>query len=192
MAVLGFIGITLQLTLYPTVAARLGTLRAFQCAAALFPIVYIFTPYLAVVPSTGPPPPAAADGALVWLAIAAVLAVQVLARTFALPATAILINNSSPHPSVLGTVHGIAQSASSAARTLGPIAAGWVFGRGLELGVVGLAYWIMAGVATVEVVVSWGMREGDGHEIWLPGEKEEEAEREEGERERAEGERVRA
>lgn len=173
MAVLGFIGITLQLTLYPPVAGRVGTLRAFQAAVLLFPLVYIVTPYLSVVPSSGPAPPAAASGPLIWLSIACVLAVQVLARTFALPAAAILVNNASPHPSVLGTVHGLGQSASSAARTLGPIGAGWVFGRGLEIGVGGLPFWIMAGVAMFEVLVSWMLREGDGHEIWLEGEKEE-------------------
>ncbi|PGH07120.1 hypothetical protein GX51_01907 [Blastomyces parvus] len=57
----------------------------------------------------------------------------VLSRTFTLPASIILLNNCSPHPSVLGTVHGIGQSVSSAFRTIGPVFAGSWYGLGLEI-----------------------------------------------------------
>ena len=172
MAILGVIGITLQIFLYPRVSGRLGTLRSFQSSVLLFPLVWLLVPYLAVGPSTSPPPEPA-SGPSVWISLACVLAVQVLARTFALPATGILINNASPHPSILGTMHGIAQSVSSAARTLGPMVAGWIFGIGLDLGMVGLVFWGMAIISAVEVIMSRFLREGDGHEIWLEGEREE-------------------
>lgn len=47
---------------------------------------------------------------------------------------------------------------------------GWIFGRGLDIGVVGLAWWILACVAVVGSLVAQGVREGDGHEILLKGE----------------------
>ncbi|QSS49786.1 NAD dependent epimerase/dehydratase [Histoplasma capsulatum var. duboisii H88] len=56
----------------------------------------------------------------VWISVVVVLFLQVLSRTFTLPASIILLNNCSPHPSVLATVHGIAQSVPSASRTTGP------------------------------------------------------------------------
>ena len=46
----------------------------------------------------------------------------------------------------------------------------WVFGRGLDTGIVGLAWWLMAAVATVGCAVAQFVREGDGHEILLDGE----------------------
>ncbi|EMC99751.1 hypothetical protein BAUCODRAFT_63253 [Baudoinia panamericana UAMH 10762] len=173
LAILGVIGISLQLLLYPTLSYRLGTLTSFRGSLLLFPFSYLLAPYLAMIPSINPPP-GQASGALVWIAITVVLLIQVTARTFALPSTAILVNNSSPHPSVLGTVHGIAQTVSSATRTVGPALMGWIYGIGLQHGVVGTAWWSMTGIAVVGAFASLWVREGSGHEIWLEGEMEEE------------------
>ena len=175
LAILGVIGISLQLLLYPRLSFRLGTTRSLRYSLLLFPLSYFLTPYLATLPSSAAPP-AQASGAWVWIGITAVLCIQVLARTFALPATAILVNNASPHPSVLGTLHGIAQSVSSGMRTIGPVLAGWLYGAGLSKGVVGLAWWCMSGVAVLGAVAGRFVREGDGHEIWLEGERDQEEE----------------
>lgn len=158
-------GITSQLLVYPRVTTKLGTLRSFRIFLVCFPIAYTLAPYLAVIPSSTDAP-LAASGFKVWLGIVGVLAVQMAGRTFALPATAILVNNSAPHPAVLGTVHGMAQSVSSLARTLGPILGGWGFGKGLKVGVVGAVWWVMAVVAVIGWMVSCRVREGNaGYEI---------------------------
>jgi hypothetical protein len=120
LAILGFIGITLQIFVYPSLSHRLGTAKSYRIFLALFPLTYVLAPFLSRVYSPAKPP-AGVTGPTIWLCITVVLFIQVLARTFALPCTAILINNVSPHPSVLGTVHGIGQSVSSGTRTLGPI-----------------------------------------------------------------------
>ncbi|PNH51500.1 hypothetical protein VD0003_g5750 [Verticillium dahliae] len=186
MATLGVIGLALQLLLYPRLSARLGTLRSFRASLPFFPLAYPLAPYLALVPSSsGRAPdsahagtgtsgagPAPKTGPVIWLALAAVLALQVTGRTFALPGQTILVNNCAPHPSVLGTVHGLAQSVSSAARTIGPVLGGWAYGVGLEAGVVGAVWWGLAAFAVLGFVASWFLREGDGHEIWLEGDEE--------------------
>lgn len=175
LSILGFIGISLQLLLYPKLSARLGTVLSYRLSLVLFPIAYFIAPYIVLLPSsTKPPKPA--DGPLVWIGITVVLAVQVMARTFALPGATILVNNCCPHPSVLGTIHGLGQSVSSGTRTLGPAIAGWMYGKGLNMGVVGLAWWGMAVDAVVGCVVGCFVREGSGHEILLEGEEEEEGE----------------
>lgn len=108
------------------------------------------------------------SGILVYVALAGILFIQVLARTFALPAAIILINNSSPHPSVLGTLHGVAQSVTSAMRTAGPVLGGWGFGEGLRAGVVGGVWWVLAAVAmggwAASGLVFEGNRQGEGDE----------------------------
>ncbi|PBP19046.1 major facilitator superfamily transporter [Diplocarpon rosae] len=175
MAILGSIGITLQLFLYPYVNQRLGTVRSWRIFLYCFPVVYTVAPFLSLIPSTTPPP-SQKTGVPIWAALTSVLFVQVVGRTFASPATTILINNCSPHPSVLGTIHGIGQSASSAARTVGPALGGWLYGVGLEHGVVGAMFWLLACVAVFSIVASNWVREGDGHEIRLEGDAEAEAE----------------
>ncbi len=123
-SILGILGMILQVFLYPPVHGRLGTLRSFRYFLLLFPIAYFFAPYLAVLPSSAEAP-AAASGAFIWVGIVLVLLVQVTARTFTLPASIILLNNCSPHPSVLGTIHGVGQSVSAGFRTVGPVVGGW-------------------------------------------------------------------
>lgn len=177
LAILGVIGITMQLLLFPSISFRLGTTRSFRLSVLLFPFSYFLAPYLAVIPSSSSPPQQA-SGAWVWLGITLVLAVQVTARTFALPSTAILVNNCCPHPSVLGSVHGVAQSVSSLTRTVGPVLAGWLYGVGLNKGIVGLAWWCMSGVALIGAVAGRFVREGSGHEVQLDDEGEESRERE--------------
>ncbi|KAI1119694.1 major facilitator superfamily domain-containing protein [Nemania abortiva] len=174
MALLGVIGISMQLFLYPWLSARLGTLRSWRTFLFLFPVTYLVLPFLAVVPSSTAPP-SQKTGLAIWVAISGVLFVQVSARTFALPAQTILVNNCTPHPSVLGTVHGLGQSVSSLARTIGPIAGGWLYGLGLSHGFVGGVFWGMTGIAVAGVIISFWAREGDGHEIWLDGDDEDNA-----------------
>lgn len=175
MALLGFIGINLQLWVYPLVNARLGTVRSWRLFLYCFPISYIIAPYLSIVPSRSPPPHEK-DGFLLWFFMCCVLFIQVVGRTFALPATTILVNNCSPHPSVLGTIHGIGHSVSSAARTVGPIFGGWAYGIGLKSGMVGAVWWMLAGVAATTVIASNFVTEGNGHEIILEGDVETEEE----------------
>lgn len=171
MSILGVVGICMQLFLYPRVSGRLGTIRSWRYFLCCFPVAYFLVPYLSVIPSSDPPP-SEKTGPLIWLALLSVLMVQVLGRTFALPAQVILINNCSPHPSILGTIHGLGQSVSSAARTIGPMIGGFVYGIGLNNGYVGLIWWVLSGIALCTCLASLLVKEGDGHEIWLEGDEE--------------------
>jgi hypothetical protein len=175
MATLGVIGIGMQLFIYPIINTKLGTVKSWRIFLYCFPIAYILVPFLAIVPSKTPPP-AEKDGILVWIALCFVLFIQVTGRTFALPATTILVNNASPHPSVLGTMHGIGQSLSSAGRTLGPSLGGMFYGLGLRNGVVGSVFWGLSALAFCTCIASLFVKEGDGHEILLEGDEEAEAE----------------
>lgn len=174
MSILGVIGIALQLFLYPTISARLGTVRCLRVFLLCFPVAYFLVPFLSLVPSSSSPP-APKSGIIMWVSIVAVLLWQVIARTFALPNGTLLVNNCTPHPSVLGTVHGLAQSCTSAARTIGPMLCGYLYGLGLSGGIVGAVWWGLSGFAILGWVVSWLIKEGNGHEIWLEGDEEEEA-----------------
>ena len=175
MSIIGVIGIMMQLFIYPVANAKIGVVKCWRIFLYCLPVAYTLAPFLSIVPSKSSPP-AEKDGVLVWLALCLVLFIQVTGRTFALPATTILVNNACPHPSVLGTMHGIGQSLSSAGRTIGPSLGGVFYGLGLKKGVVGAVWWGLACVAIVNCVASNWVREGDGHEIILEGDEEAEAE----------------
>lgn len=141
-AIIGFIGLPLQIFIYPRIQSRLGTLTSFRTFLPFSPLSYALMPFLVIIPNFP---------WLVWPAFTVVVGLQVVSRTFALPASVILVNNSVTDPSILGTVHGVAQSISSAARTLGPLLTGWGLGLGLEYNLVGGVWWALA----LEALLGW-------------------------------------
>ncbi|KIX94031.1 uncharacterized protein Z520_10368 [Fonsecaea multimorphosa CBS 102226] len=151
-AIIGIIGFPLQILLYPSLNSKLGTLPSYRWFLPFSILAYATMPYLSLIPN---------KAYLVWPALTVVLAFQVIARTFALPGSTILINNCTPHPSVLGTIHGFAQSISSGARTLGPTLGGWGLGMGLGGNCVGAVWWVMAGIAVANWSLLWVISEGD-------------------------------
>ncbi len=151
-AIIGVIGFPLQIALYPTLNAKLGTLPSYKLFLPFSIASYLLTPFLALLPN---------KAFLVWPALTVALALQVVSRTFALPGSTILVNNCTPHPSVLGTIHGIAQSVSSGARTVGPTLGGWLLGVGLGNNCVGAVWWGIAGVAALNWALLWLIHEGD-------------------------------
>lgn len=157
MAILGTVGLPLQILLYPRLAHRLGTLRSYRLFLPCSALAYTALPFLALLPQTQ----THTATLLTWALLALVLAAQVLARTFALTATVILVNNAAP-PHARASVHGLAQAVSSAARMLGPTLGGWLLGRGLRGGCVGGVWWGMAAVVLLNWTLLWFVFEGDG------------------------------
>lgn len=162
-AIIGFIGLPLQIFLYPRIQGKLGTLTSFRTFLPFSPISYLLMPFLVVLPRIP---------WIVWPSFTVVVSLQVISRTFVLPAAIILVNNCVTDPSVLGTVHGVAQSIASAARTLGPLVGGWGLGLGLANNMVGAVWWALAVEATIGWFVLWTIHEGKG--IERPEEAEEE------------------
>jgi hypothetical protein len=150
-AIIGIIGFPLQISSYPLINAKLGTLKCYRVFLPFSPIAYTLLPFLTLLPD---------KAYLIWPCLTVVLALQVISRTFTLPGAIILVNNSAPDPSVLGTIHGFAQSVSSAARTLGPVLGGIGLGWGLKHNAVGAVWWCMALVAVTNWGMLWILREG--------------------------------
>ncbi|KAK6362948.1 hypothetical protein TWF730_000399 [Orbilia blumenaviensis] len=162
MAIIGSIGIFMQLVVYPPLQMRFGTLRSYRMSLLLFPIAYILTPFLAILPSKTKDINEPASGRIVWAGIVVTLFFQVTGRTFSSPGNVILLMNSVDNRRALGTINGIGASMSSLARAVGPLSAGWGFGWALEIGCVGAVWWAMAGVALFGIFVSTYVTEGKG------------------------------
>ena len=168
IGMIGAIGLMMQFGVYTWVTSKLGVLYAYRYTLALFPLAYALAPFLALLP-TKSESPHAADGPWIWTGICSLLLLIVTARTFALPSSLILINNCTPHPSVLSTIHGIAHSVSAGCRTLGPLIFSNIYGEGLKKGMVGMAWWALMMEGLVAFGASWLVYEGSGHEIRLEG-----------------------
>lgn len=152
-AIIGIIGLPLQIFVYPGVQARLGTLSSFRALLPCSSLAYALIPFLVLIPRIP---------WIVWPAFTLVVSLQVISRTFTLPASIILINNCVSNPAILGTVHGVAQSVTSAARTLGPFVGGWGLGLGLQWNFIGGVWWFLALEALVGWILLWTIYEGRG------------------------------
>ena len=70
-----------------------------------------------------------------------------------------MLANAAPSKKVLGTLNGVAASAASLSRALGPTISGSIQAAGLGLGMVGLPWWITSATAGIGAVLSIAMVE---------------------------------
>ncbi|KAH7370908.1 major facilitator superfamily transporter [Rhexocercosporidium sp. MPI-PUGE-AT-0058] len=174
MSTVGAVGVVLQLVIYPLLNDRFGTINIWRSALFVFPIAYLLAPFPSLVGS--------ADfvngkAVLVWLSIGTILLLYVIGRTGVTPATTLLINDCTPHPSVRGTIHTAGTVIGNLSRSIFPVIAFAIFGKGLDIGVVGLGFWCLACLGMLACVASRWVAEGsNGKEIVLEGDGVENAE----------------
>ncbi|OCL13443.1 MFS general substrate transporter [Glonium stellatum] len=171
MSLLGLIGVVLQIVIYPMLNDRFGTIRIWRTALFVFPITYVVAPFPSLVASFS------GKTALVWLSMGVPLVLFITGRTGVTPATTLLINDCTPHPSVRGTIHTAGTVIGNLSRSVFPLAAFAIFGAGLGIGVIGLGFWCLACLAILACIASQWVREGsNGKDIVLDDDEEEEEE----------------
>jgi hypothetical protein len=151
LSVQGVYSMIATVFLFPIVVRRIGALGLFRFMAISYPILYITTPYLVLLPDS--------------LRMAGLYAVVVWKCTFstmAYPSNAILLTNSAPSLLLLGTINGVAASTASLSRAFGPTVSGFLFSAGLRLGYSGLAWWCSAVIAVLGALISLTMTEKGG------------------------------
>ena len=142
----------IQFLTFPPVAKRFGVLNSLQMAAILFPIVYIVTPFTALLPTA----------ATQQIAITSIMLLKAWAGTFAFPCSTILLTNSATSLRLLATLNGIAVSCSALGRAAGPAIGGGTYTLGVEIGYGVLPWWILALLAIAAAVPIWWLVEMEG------------------------------
>ncbi|ENH67737.1 hypothetical protein FOC1_g10000667 [Fusarium oxysporum f. sp. cubense race 1] len=135
VALLGFIGLSTQVLIYPFVTTKLGSFTSYKTCLPLAGLGYFFLPFMIILPN---------DSWMLWLVLFLLLGSHALSRTFAQPGMIILVNKCAPDPRLCATIHGMALSIGSMARILGPFGSGWALKLGLENNMVGVVWWCMA------------------------------------------------
>ncbi|CAL3965388.1 hypothetical protein PZA11_001855 [Diplocarpon coronariae] len=151
LSIQGLYSMVATVFLFPIVVRRLGALGLFRLIAVTYPVLYLATPYLVLLPAGLRTP-----------GIYAVVIWKCTFSTMAYPANAILLTNSAPSLLMLGTINGVAASTASLSRAFGPTVSGFLFSAGLQLGYAGLAWWCSAIMAAVGAVISLRMTDQGG------------------------------
>lgn len=151
LSVQGLYSMVATIFLFPLLVRRLGALGLFRLVALTYPILYLATPYLVLLPDH-----------LRMVGIYTVVIWKCTFSTMAYPSNAILLTNSAPSLLMLGTINGVASSTASLSRAFGPTVSGFLFSAGLKLGYSGLAWWCSALIATLGALISLRMTENGG------------------------------
>ncbi|KAF2458215.1 major facilitator superfamily domain-containing protein [Lineolata rhizophorae] len=142
----------LQIFVFPPVARIFGVLRCLHACFITFPIVFIATPFTALIPS--------ATGK--QIALMCIMLVKGTCSTFSFPCSTILLTNSAKSVRILGTLNGIATSVSAIGRAAGPAVGGAAFSLGAKRGFVIAPFWIFAAIAILGLVPAFFLVEGEG------------------------------
>lgn len=151
LSVQGVYSMIATVFIFPIIVRRLGALGLFRTITLSYPLLYIVTPYMVLLPESFRM--AGVYFLVIWKCTCA---------TLAYPSNAILLTNSAPSLLVLGTINGVAASTASLSRAFGPTISGLLFSAGLRLGYSGLAWWCSALIAVAGAVISLRMRDEGG------------------------------
>ena len=162
MSLVGLIGILLKFLTYPALQFHLGSLKTLRLAFYMFPLAYLTTPYLAVVPQ---------HSIWRWPAVISVLLMQIMARGFAIPSAVIILTDSAPCKEVLGTVHGAGNMLGSLSKSMAPVVGGWISAWGVESSCVGAAWWLwMTPIALLALIWAYLLTDTDDKDDLLNAE----------------------
>ncbi|KFY47390.1 hypothetical protein V494_00002 [Pseudogymnoascus sp. VKM F-4513 (FW-928)] len=134
--------------LFPFAVKRLGPLNLFKLVAFSYPVLYIITPYVILLPEQ-----------YRLIGLVPLLAWKTTFANFAFPATNILLANTAPSLLLLGTINGAASSTASFCRGLGPIISGSLYSLGFKVGYFGLVWWFTAIISVAGAAIAMRMSE---------------------------------
>ncbi|KAI1110446.1 major facilitator superfamily domain-containing protein [Nemania sp. NC0429] len=141
-------GLCIQATAVPFFINRLGPLKAYRVVLGLYPLAYLFTPFL---PNLVEPLALGTVALDLWLKVAL--------SSVGYICSAVLISSTTPRSEFLARVNGASASFSCLARSAGPLVTGKLFAVGLKVGYVGIAFWALSAVAIVGMVESWWLED---------------------------------
>ncbi|KAL8673415.1 MAG: hypothetical protein Q9168_002158 [Polycauliona sp. 1 TL-2023] len=148
----GIAGTIIQFLIFPPLARYYGVLNSLKVVTIIFPLVYVATPFTALLPS-----PITQQAAMF-----VVMLFKCFAAIFAFPCTTILLTNSAVSLRILGTLNGVATSVSAIGRATGPALSGVMFETGSKRGWAILPWWVLAGFAVLGAIPVWWLVEMDG------------------------------
>ncbi|MCJ1272871.1 hypothetical protein MMC21_000660 [Puttea exsequens] len=148
----GIVGMFIQFFAFPPLASRFGVLTCLKVVTAMFPVIYLATPFTALFPT--------ALGQ--QIAMFAVMLFKCWASIFAFPCTTILLTNSAVSLRILGTLNGVSTSISAVGKAVGPALTGWAFSIGVDRGYAILPWWTLAVFAVLGAIAPWWLVEMEG------------------------------
>ncbi|ORX97859.1 major facilitator superfamily domain-containing protein [Clohesyomyces aquaticus] len=178
LAFAGVITILFQIGIYGKIRDQIGNKTTYRVSLAAFAVSFLLMPWVGYK-EKAPWKGLGSGKGWLWAELGAILVLKTVASVGGLTSALLLITNSAPNHSVLGTLNGLAQTLSAAGRAVGPFISGALFTLATKVQPKGeaLAFGIFAGVTFIGFLMSFGIRgEGLEAEGWSESDEEEEDE----------------
>ncbi|KAG0651695.1 Major facilitator superfamily multidrug transporter mfsB [Hyphodiscus hymeniophilus] len=155
----GIVTIIFQVGIFGKLKEKMGNKATYRAGLFLFFVSMMMMPWIGYRESK--PLFGLGNGKVwLWIELGFVLLIKTVAAVGGLTSALLLITNSAPNHSVLGTLNGLAQTLSAAGRAAGPFLSGGLFSIATNVRPKGeaLAWGVFGGIAFVGWVVSFGIR----------------------------------
>ncbi|KAH8601463.1 major facilitator superfamily domain-containing protein [Bisporella sp. PMI_857] len=163
----GIVMIVFQVVVFGKLKEKMGNRKTYCVSLFLFFLAMMMMPWIGHRESS--PPFEIGNGTVwLWVELGFVLLVKTIAAVGGLTSALLLITNSAPNHSILGTLNGLAQTLSAAGRAAGPFISGGLFSIATRVRPKGeaLAWGVFGGIAFLGYIGSLGIRgenlESDG------------------------------
>ncbi|KAI9817444.1 MAG: hypothetical protein M1827_001054 [Pycnora praestabilis] len=169
LAFAGIVTILFQVGIFGKLREKLGNKTTYRVGLAGFTLAFMMMPWVGYKDSskgTG----VGSGKVWLWVELGFVLLIKTVAAVGGLTSALLLITNSAPNHSVLGTLNGLAQTLSAAGRAAGPFLSGGLFSLATQVRPKGeaLAWGVFGGISFIGFLMSFGIRggglEADGFE----------------------------
>ncbi|KAL3418805.1 major facilitator superfamily transporter [Phlyctema vagabunda] len=155
----GIVTIVFQVAIFGKLKDKMGNKATYRAGLFGFFLAMMMMPWVGY--KTSSPLFGIGNGKIwLWVEMGFVLLVKTVAAVGGLTSALLLITNSAPSPSVLGTINGLAQTLSAAGRAVGPFLSGGLFSISVGVRPKGeaLVWGVFGGIAFLGFLASWGIR----------------------------------
>ncbi|KAL1311211.1 hypothetical protein AAFC00_001403 [Neodothiora populina] len=176
LAFAGVVTIVFQVGVFGKLREKVGNKTAYRVGLAGFVVAFVLMPWVGYKDGRNGSGEGTNSGkGWLWAELGLVLIIKTVAAVGGLTSALLLITNSAPNHSVLGTLNGLAQTLSAAGRAAGPFLSGSLFTAATHVRPKGeaLAFGLFGGISFLGLLLSFGIR-GDNLEAEGWGESEEE------------------
>ncbi|KAI4111894.1 MAG: hypothetical protein LQ339_000353 [Xanthoria mediterranea] len=165
LAFAGAMTIVFQIAIFGNLRDRMGNKLTYRVCLGGMVVAFMVTPFVGYKDARQGDGGISSGKGWLYFELGLVLLIRAVAAVGCLTSALLLITNSAPNHSVLGTINGLAQTLSAAGRAVGPFLSGALFSAATKIKPKGevLAFGIFGGIAFVGFLLSFGIR-GEGLE----------------------------
>lgn len=170
LAFAGVVTILFQVGAFGRLLDKIGNRAMYRAGLAGFVAAFLMMPWVGYKSGADGEDGTSIDKIWLWIELGSVLLIKTVAAVGGLTSALLLITNSAPNHSVLGTLNGLAQTLSAAGRAVGPFLSGGLFSISTKVKPKGeaIAFGVFGAVSLVGFLLSFGIRseslEADGWE----------------------------